>query len=139
MPDRSGTGVGSRREDRETALGILYAAEHADHDLITELENQALTPEAFTEDLVRGVAQYQDEIDELINQFSQGWHIDRMPAVDRALLRMAVYEITHRPDVPTQAILTEVVELASDYSTEKSSRFVNGVISGIAQEKRRES
>lgn len=62
-----------------------------------------------------------------------------MPAVDRSLLRMAVYEITHRPDVPTQAILTEVVELASDYSTEKSSRFVNGVISGIAQEKRRES
>ncbi|MCP4849179.1 MAG: N utilization substance protein B, partial [Verrucomicrobiaceae bacterium] len=56
----------------------------------------------------------------------------RMPAVDRALLRMAVYELCHRADVPTSAVLSEVVDLAGDYSTDRSSRFVNGVVSAVA-------
>ena len=59
-----------------------------------------------------------------------------MPAVDRVLLRMAVFELLHRPDVPTAAVLAEVVELAGDYSTERSGRFVNGVVSRLAEELR---
>ena len=77
-----------------------------------------------------------DDLDALIDSYSEGWRTDRMPAVDRALLRMAVFELLHRPDVPTEAVLTEVVELAGDYSTERSGRFVNGVASRIAEEHR---
>ena len=76
------------------------------------------------------------ELDALIDSYSEGWRTDRMPAVDRARLRMAVFELVHRTDVPTEAVLTEVVELASDYSTERSGRFVNGVVSRIAEEHR---
>ena len=72
----------------------------------------------------------------LIDRFAEGWRTDRMPAVDRALLRLAVYELSYRSDVPTSAVLAEVVELAGDYSTERSARFVNGVVSGIAEEVR---
>ena len=108
-----GSGIGSRREARET-----------------------VPPPDYTDDIVRGVADHAVELDALIDSYSEGWRTDRMPAVDRALLRMAVFELVHRPDVPTEAVLTEVVELASNYSTERSGRFVNGVVSRIAEEHR---
>ena len=95
-----------------------------------------MPPPDYTDDIVRGVADHAVELDALIDSYSEGWRTDRMPAVDRALLRMAVFELVHRPDVPTEAVLTEVVELASNYSTERSGRFVNGVVSRIAEEHR---
>ena len=131
-----GGGIGSRREARETALGILYAAERRGEDITGVLEAQPVPLPAYADDLVRGVAEHAGELDEVINAYSEGWRTDRMPAIDRMLLRMAVFELLHRPDVPTEAILTEVVELAGDYSTERSGRFVNGVMSRLAEEYR---
>jgi N utilization substance protein B len=90
-------------------------------------------------EIEKGVAATLDELDELIGRYAEGWRTDRMPAVDRALLRMAVYELCYQPDVPTGAVLSEVVDLAGDYSTERSSRFVNGVMSAVSGEVRPEA
>ena len=128
--------IGSRREARESALAILYAAESRGEGLLEVLAAQPVAPGGYAVEILEGLAGVLAEVDEVIGRFAEGWRTDRMPAVDRALLRMAVYELGHRPDVPTAAVLAEVVELASDYSTERSARFVNGVVSGIADELR---
>ena len=130
--------IGSRREARETALGILYAAEAQGRDLLEVLADRPVAPSSYVVEVVEGVAATLDQLDEMIGRYAEGWRTDRMPAVDRALLRMAVYELCHRLDVPTAAVLSEVVDLAGDYSTERSSRFVNGVVSAVAAEVRTE-
>ena len=128
--------IGSRREARESALAILYAAESRGEELLAVLAPQPVPPDGYVIEIVEGLAGVLVEVDDIIGRFAEGWRTDRMPAVDRALLRMAVYELGYRPDVPTSAVLAEVVELAGDYSTERSARFVNGVVSGIADELR---
>ena len=128
--------IGSRREARESALAILYAAESRGEELLEVLATQPVPPDGYVIESVEGLAGVLVEVDDIIGRFAEGWRTDRMPAVDRALLRMAVYELGYRPDVPTSAVLAEVVELAGDYSTERSARFVNGVVSGIADELR---
>ena len=128
--------IGSRREARETALGVLYAAEAQSRDLLEVLADRPVAPASYVVEVVEGVAATMDQLDEMIGRYAEGWRTDRMPAVARALLRMAVYELCHRLDVPTAAVLSEVVDLAGDYSTERSSRFVNGVVSAVAAEGR---
>lgn len=128
--------IGSRREARESALGVLYAAEAQGRDLLEVLGDRPVAPSAYAVEVVEGVAATVDQLDALIGRHAEGWRTDRMPAVDRALLRMAVYELCHRADVPTAAVLSEVVDLAGDYSTDRSSRFVNGVVSAVAAEVR---
>ena len=106
--------TGSRREARETALEILYAAEVRETDILEMLAGQPVVPADYAVALVEGVAGSLDELDDVIGRYAEGWTTNRMPAVDRALLRMAVYELAHRDDVPTAAVLAEVVELAGD-------------------------
>ena len=91
-----------------------------------------MEPGPFAVDLVSGVGEHQDELDALDHQLRPGLDLDRMPALDRALLRMGVFELAHRPDVPTGAVISEAVELAKRYSTDDSGRFVNGVLASIA-------
>jgi transcription antitermination protein NusB len=129
-------GIGTRREARERALSLLYEADAkgvAPAAVLAELE---LAPEPFAADIVGGVGAHLDEVDELIRRYSKGWKLERMPVVDRTLLRMAIYELGHRPDVPTGAIISEAVELAKRYSTDDSGKFVNGMLSRIAEELR---
>ena len=128
--------IGSRREARESVLTILYAAESRGEGLLEVLATQPVPPGGYVIEIVEGLAGVLVEVDDIIGRFAEGWRTDRMPAVDRALLRMAAYELGYRPDVPTSAVLAEVVELAGDYSTERSARFVNGVVTGIADELR---
>ncbi len=118
------------------ALGVLYAAEAQGRDLLEVLADRPVAPSEYAVEIVHGVAATVDQLDDLIGRHAEGWRTDRMPAVDRALLRMAVYELCHRDDVPTAAVLSEVVDLAGDYSTDRSSRFVNGVVSAVAAETR---
>ena len=87
-------------------------------------------------DLLLGVDGHRDRIDALIARFAIGWTMDRMPVVDRSLLRLSVYELLERDDVPVGAIISEAVELAKRFSTEESGRFVNGVLASIANEVR---
>ena len=129
-------GIGSRREAREMALGLLYSAEAHNADPRELLAAQRVPPGDYTGLLVEGVAEHLEEIDTLIDRYAEGWKADRMPAVDRALARLAVFELGHVPSVPTAAVLSEAVELVGDYSTDRSSRFVNGLLSRIVEELR---
>jgi transcription antitermination protein NusB len=135
VPDRPG-GVGSRREARERALALLYEAEAKGESGADVLDAQPIAVEEYAADLVAGVADHQVELDALISKLAKGWVIGRMPAVDRNLLRMACYELVHRPDVPPNVIINEAVELAKRYSTDDSGRFVNGVLAAVAAEVR---
>ena len=131
--------VGTRREARERALSLLYEADAKGCAPALVLDSQVLEPEAFVVDIVSGVEKHGDEADALIRRFSKGWSLERMPVIDRTLLRMAIYELGHRPDVPTGAVISEAVELAKRYSTDDSGKFVNGMLSRIAQELRGET
>jgi N utilization substance protein B len=125
-----------RRQARERALSLLYEAETKDQSPAEIVAEQVLDPDPFTADVVLGVETAGVEIDALITRFAKNWPLARMPALDRTLLRMGVYELTKRPDVPTGVVLSEIVDLASEYSTDDSGPFVNGVLAAIAAEVR---
>ena len=131
--------VGTRREARERALSLLYEADAKGCAPATVLDTQVLEPDPFVVDIVSGVEKHQDEADVLIRRFSKGWSLERMPVIDRTLLRMGIYELGHRPDVPVGAVISEAVELAKRYSTDDSGKFVNGMLSRIAKELRGET
>ena len=128
--------VGSRREARERALSLLYEAEAKDISPEALLAEQAVPPADFAADLVRGVGDHATVIDALIERFSVDWTLDRMPAIDRNVLRLAVYELLEYPETPVGVVLSEAVELAKQYSTDDSGRFVNGLLAAVASEVR---
>ena len=128
--------VGSRREARERALSLLYEAEAKDQPALDVLADLPIEPDPFVVDLVTGVASNQARIDELITRFAIDWAVDRMPAIDRNVLRIAIYELLEHDEIPMGAVLSEAVELAKEYSTEESGRFVNGVLASVAAEVR---
>ena len=123
---------GSRREARERAFHLLYESEMKNEGSSDVLAALPLEPDTFAVELVMGVSQEGDVIDSLIIDHAHNWELDRMPALDRALLRLATYELAFRPDVPTGAVISEAVDLAKRYSTDDSGKFVNGVLSAIA-------
>jgi N utilization substance protein B len=135
MPAPAAGNIG-RREARDRAVQLTYEREQrglgAD-DLIAE---QVLAPDAYTSTLLAGVERHMDQIDGLITRFSTGWPLQRMPALDRAVLRVAVYELGHEPEIPAAVILNEAVEFANTYSTDDSGKFVNGLLSAVSQELR---
>lgn len=126
--------TGPRREARERALSLLYEAEAKDVSGAAVLADLPLEAEPFVADLVRGVGEHLVRIDELVDKFSIGWEVDRMPSIDRSVLRLAIYELLERPEIPVGAVISEAVELAKRYSTDDSGRFVNGVLSSVAGE-----
>jgi transcription antitermination protein NusB len=129
-------GVGSRREARERALALLYEAEAKSATPAQVVDELVVTPEPFAAELVVGVGEHLDEIDAVIRAYAQGWTLERMPSIDRALLRIGVFELLHRPDVPTGAVIDEAVALAKEFSTDDSGRFVNGLLSAVAAAER---
>ena len=129
-------GVGSRREARERAMGLLYECEAKSQSPTDVLDALPVPAEPFAVELVTGVGDHLAEIDDTIRRYARGWTLERMPAVDRALLRIGVFELEHRPDVPTGVVISEAVELAKRFSTEDSGRFVNGLLSAVAADVR---
>jgi N utilization substance protein B len=128
----------ARRQSRVLALRALFAMDVGRQDPQVAL-HQALDgePEGFAEyarTLCGGVLQHRDEIDAMITRFIRGWSMPRLAAVDRSLLRLATYELLHQPEIPSTAVVSEAVELASTYSTEDAPRFLNGVLARIAGE-----
>ncbi len=130
--------LGTRRQARELALSMLYEADTKTTAPSVVLADFPIDPDPFAADLVAGVGEHQGDIDQLIGRFAKDWSIERMPVVDRNLLRIGVYELLERPDVPVAAVISEAVELAQRYSTEESGRFVNGMLGRIAEEVRPE-
>ncbi|EYT52728.1 N utilization substance protein B [Leucobacter sp. UCD-THU] len=133
--------MSARTKARKRALDMLFQADVRDESIITivnaEAQRAAGEPDReaswlYAREIVDGVTDHRDEIDELIMSYAQGWTLERMPNVDRALLRLAAWEILFNDEVPTAVAIDEAVELAKDYSTEDSSRFVNGVLGRIA-------
>ena len=118
---------------RERALTLLYEAEVKGISPREVHENQIVDPEPLTILLVEGVADDGDLIDGLISANSRGWTIERMPALDRAVLRLSITELRKRPEVPVAVIIDEAVSLAKRFSTDDSGRFVNGMLSTIAR------
>lgn len=123
---------------REDALALLYSADITESDAIALIEEGDIPEDVelgeYAESLVRGVVAHREEIDERLSATSENWSVDRMPVVDRALLRLAVYELVYVDDVPVSVAIDEAVELAKVYGGEdESSRFVNGVLGRIAR------
>lgn len=128
--------TGSRREGRERLLGLLYEAETKGVELAEMIAELPLPLKGYAGQVAIEISDSLEEVDQLIEDASHRWKLARMPAVDRALLRLATYELAKRPDVPSGAIISEAVELATEYSTDSSSRFVNGVLARLAGELR---
>jgi len=128
--------VPTRHAGRERALSFLYEAETRECSVQSLLDELPLPADTFPVDLALGVEAHLDEIDELLEDHAHGWQVSRMANLDRGILRVATYELGHRPDVPTAVVINEAVELAKEYSTEKSGAFVNGVLVAVAEELR---
>jgi N utilization substance protein B len=126
--------MGARTKARKRAVDILFEAEQRGldpqvlvADRVIEPHTEAAVPQ-YTVDLVEGVVAHRERIDELLATYSQGWTVDRMPAVDRALLRIGTWELLYNDDVPDAVAVDEAVDLAGQLSTDDSPSFVNGLL-----------
>jgi len=133
--------LSSRSKARKRAVDALYAAEMRDEmatDLLTATQESVADRQNqdeifdFAMALVSGVLANQIEIDELLSSLAQNWTLDRMPALDRAILRLGIYEIAFGNEVPAEVVISEAVALASELSTDDSPAFVNGILAGVA-------
>lgn len=137
--------MSARSKARKRALDVLYEADiralpAADVLAATAArradEGQAAL-NAYVAELVDGVTAHQAHIDELLGSYSMGWTLDRMPAVDRAILRLGTFEVLWRDDIPDAVAISEAVELAQELSTDESASFVNGLLGRLAELKPR--
>jgi N utilization substance protein B len=124
----------SRRYARELALQTLFSVEVGHQDPGMALDDAlagspSAESRAFVKELVYGTLEHAEQSDALIGPLLEGWTIERLPTVDRLVLRMGVYEMRHLPQTPRPVVINEAVELAKKFSTEDSGRFVNGVLS----------
>lgn len=115
---------------------MLYEAHAKGIDPVDALELQVLEPDELTTSLVTGVAHHQARLDDAISAKSKGWTLERMPVIDRNVLRLAAYELAERPDVPVAVVLDEAVTLVKRFSTDDSGRFVNGLLSALVEDLR---
>lgn len=126
----------TRREAREHAFTLCYELDVRGRGASEMLDELPVAPDPYTEQLVRGVDAAREQLDQEIDAAAEHWSVDRMAVVDRVLLRIATYELADHPEVPTAVVIDEAVELAKRYSTAESGKFVNGVLSRIADEAR---
>ncbi len=129
----------SRRDARRIAIDILYQADITDADpavVLAEWIAAGRSVSPFSAELVDGVEGHLPEIDLLLEEHSEGWTVSRMAALDRTILRVAVHELHHRPDIPPSVAISEAVQAATDLSAEGAPRFVNGILGKIASELR---
>lgn len=132
--------MATRTQGREYALQILYQsdAQEIEPGEVLEVFWENFEPEAdireFTEELVRGVESNLEEIDQLIEKTSINWRLDRMPRVDRNVLRIAVFELVHHSEVPVAVAINEAIEIGKRYGSEDSGSFINGILDRVAQE-----
>jgi N utilization substance protein B len=124
--------MSARSKARKRALDVLFESEQRGVDVLETLAGRVAAADPpvseFTVELVEGVVAHRDRIDELLTTYSQGWSLDRMPAVDRAVLRLGTFELLWLDDVPDAVVVDQAVELARSLSTDDSPGFVNGVL-----------
>ncbi|UQX90049.1 transcription antitermination factor NusB [Jatrophihabitans telluris] len=130
--------MAARSKARKRAVDLLYEADLRGSDPIsTVAERVALADPPindYTIELVEGVSARRPEIDDLLSQYSEGWTLDRMPGVDRAILRVGLYELLWSEDIPDAVAIDEAVELAKALSTDDSPKFVNGLLGRVLRD-----
>ena len=127
----------SRHAARERALQTLFQLdvnrvdedEAAGHTL--DIVGRGAHDGLYFRSLLRGILEKRKNVDGVIEEYSEGWKVDRMPGVDRNILRIGVYELLYEDDLPAPVILNEAVELGKIYGTERSAKFINGVLAGV--------
>ncbi|NBQ93108.1 MAG: transcription antitermination factor NusB [Micrococcales bacterium] len=133
--------MSSRTKSRKRAVDALYAGQLRDvmaTDLLDETKDSVADREnqeeifSFAKQLVEGVLLNQAEIDELISSLAQNWTLDRMPAVDLAILRLACFEMAFSSETPAEVVISEAVSLAKEISTDESPTFINGILAAVA-------
>jgi N utilization substance protein B len=134
--------MSARSKARKRALDILFQADVRGDDVAVTLASEAKRAASepareaswlYAREIVDGVIDHRDDIDEQIATHSRDWKLERMPAVDRALLRMGVWEVLYNDEVPTAVAIDEAVELAKEFSTDDSGAFVHGVLARVAR------
>ena len=126
--------MSARRKARKRALDFLYEADIRSGnaiDLLGTRRESDLSENDYVMELLVGVSNNKEKIDELITTYAQGWDMDRMPAIDRNILRIALFEILFKNDLDDQIAASEAVEIASELSTEDSAKYINGVLGRI--------
>ena len=129
----------SRRRARRTAIDILYQADITEADptlVLAEWVDAGRPVSAFSAELVEGVERHLPEIDLLLEEHTEGWTVARMAALDRTILRVAVHELHHRPDIPPSVAISEAVEAAVSTRSEGAPRIVNGILANVPSEMR---
>lgn len=131
--------MGARRQGRELALQILFSQDFSQNDrgalleiVLEDAEPGAAAGQTFADEIVRGVQEHRREIDALIADKSKNWALGRMSKVDLNILRLAVYELLFRNDIPKNVTINEAIEVAKKYGTEESPAFVNGILDEVA-------
>ncbi|MCW2780827.1 MAG: NusB antitermination factor [Marmoricola sp.] len=129
--------MSARSKARKRALDLIYASEMRDRSAIEALEEHSEDAQVndYTGELVRGVVENRERIDEVIAQYARDWTMDRMPAVDRNVLRLGIYEILYVDDVPDAVAVSEALNLVRELSTDDSPSFVNGVLGNVVRHK----
>ncbi|WP_104087408.1 transcription antitermination factor NusB [Arthrobacter sp. GMC3] len=129
----------ARSKARRRALDILFEAEQRDVTALSAMTARRIVADqiinVYTVDLVEGVTAMQESIDEYLQTYSQGWTLERMPAVDRIILRIGTWELLYNDDVPDAVAVSEAVEMAKTLSTDESPQFVNGLLGRLQQVK----
>jgi N utilization substance protein B len=132
--------VSARSKARKQALDVLYESDIRGNDLLQTLQSRDVVEEGpdarpirdYTKELVNGVAENRRKIDELITTYAQGWDMDRLPAVDRNILRLGIFEILWSAEVPISVAIDESLALAKELSSDESSKYIHGVLGRIA-------
>ena len=129
--------MAARSKARKRALDILFEAEIRGEPVLALLDERAAAASPpvspYAADLVRGVQVHRDQIDELLSSHAEGWTLDRMPAVDRNILRIGAFELLWQDDVPDAVAISEAVALARELSTDGSPAFVNGLLARLLE------
>ena len=129
--------MSTRSKARKAALDLLYESDirktSATGLMLQRIADVEYVIRDFTKELVDGVEQNRRRIDELITTYSQGWDMDRMPVIDRNILRIGIYEVLWSKDVPEAVAISESLELAQTLSTDESSKYINGVLSKVLE------
>jgi transcription antitermination protein NusB len=136
--------MSKRRNNRELALKLLFQIDvgNLPPDEVLEIAYEELEPSAEdreqVEALVRGVLSEEAALDEIIGNLAEGWRLERLAKVDKNVLRLALYELRHRTDLPVSVVVNDAVEVAKKYSTEDSGRFVNGILGSFLRRREEE-
>lgn len=130
--------MGNRRKSRELTLQALYQAEVSGTEPLAQFalfcENFQVSPKVIpqAQELLEGISAHAAEIDAIISRYAKNWRVGRMSIIDRNLIRLGVYEVLFRDDVPATVAINEAIEIAKRYSTDDAPAFINGILDAIS-------